>query len=502
MVLVCSILMQTKNQKANWLQSICGIFLHAIHAPQKLVDSLAHMGVSISESTILRSLHSLGVHILDDAKQLAQTLLAAYAYDNLDIDFKPSVPTIEKSAESSLKHFTTSMIFPLARHITLDKLRCSRYLWERSILNVNRPPELQALLPKPTWRDLMKIHPQTYSVDENGMTLHDRFNAWKFLYDLCHHGPEQFHKFRGEIGLPEIVEQLPVVKTPTIPLRATMDQNSAVGGNIGAMTHILNQVGVGDPNAPRSDSGGGSRANVDLSEYVVLFYGDLGTGERIESAISWRSAEKTPWLRLQFAVFVLGLFHLKMACVDALWKVFINPTTARDDDTCLMKDVSILRPRETSTVISKPGFRRMHQLIQHSGICRRLDCWRVEVEKENPTYKSLEQYAASSPSLEDLQAMANRLAMNYTDRKQTLFELRTQPEETRDKQYENNMALNDYFLLYEELTFAMNYGDIARVESCFMPWIWIFKATGKHKYVKHMVKYLTDVHFLYPSGLK
>ncbi|KAI0695888.1 hypothetical protein BC835DRAFT_1414574 [Cytidiella melzeri] len=499
-VLISSILMQGRSQKANWLQSMCGIFLHAIHAPQKLVDSLAHMGISISQTAIHRSLHSLGIHITSDAKEVGQTLSAAYAYDNLDIEFKSSVPTVEKPGET-LKHFTTSMVFPLQHGITANDLRCSQYLWERSQLNARVLRDL--LPPRRTSQDLMLIHPHTRELDENNMTARDRFNAWKFLHDLCHHGPEEFRCFAASIGEPEPIEKIPLTKTPIIPLRTTTDNISQVAGNISAMTHILAQVGVGDPRVAHADSGG-SQAVVDVTNHVVLFYGDLGTGEKIDASLERRAIEETPWLRLQFAVFVLGLFHLKMACVDALWKVFIQPRSVQEDETCLMKDVSILRPRETGSVASKPGFRRMHQIIQHAGICRRLDCWRVEVQKREPAHSSLKLFAASKPSLDYLKALANHLAMNYTSRKEKsrIFDLRSKPSSVRDKQFENGLLLNEYFCLYEELAFAMNHGDISRVESCFMPWIWIFKATGKHKYVKHMMKYLSNVHFVYPPGLR
>ncbi|KAI0685844.1 hypothetical protein BC835DRAFT_1408708 [Cytidiella melzeri] len=438
-VIVSSIIMQGRNQKSNWLQSMCGIFLHAMHAPQKLVDSLAHMGISIAQLTIYRSLDSLGKHILADAQKVAATLIVVYAHDNLDIEFKPSVPTIERAGETS-KHFTTSMVFPLLHGTTADDLRCSQYLWERSQLNIHAPRYL--IPPKPTWLDLMRE--------------------------------------------PESVEKIPLAKTPILPLRATMDNNSQVAGNISALTHILSQVGVGDPRVVHAD--------IDISEHVVLFYGDLGTGEKIEASLERRSIEGTPWLCLQFVVF--------MACVDALWKIFIQPGTARTDSTCLMKDVSILRPRETGTVASKPGFRRMHQIIQHAGICRRLDCWRVEAQRRDPSHTSLQLFAASKPSLDYLKAVANHLAMNCVDRKEKLHNLRSQASSVRDRQYENNLLLHEYFCLYEEITFAMNHGDIGCVESCFIPWIWIFKATGKHKYVKHRVKYLSNVPFLYPPGLK
>jgi hypothetical protein len=71
-----------------------------------------------------------------------------------------------------------------------------------------------------------------------------------------------------------------------------------------------------------------------------------------------------------------------------------------------------------------------------------------------------------------------------------------------NQQLENSLLLNRYSLLYEELSYAMNMGDIGRVETCLSSWILIFKAVKKHKYVAHISRYLSDVHFLYPAGLK
>ena len=55
----------------------------------------------------------------------------------------------------------------------------------------------------------------------------------------------------------------------------------------------------------------------------------------------------------------------------------------------------------------------MHQAISHNGICRRLDCWQVEAYEMNHHHKSLEDFAASKPSFEDLQEMAKHLAWKY-----------------------------------------------------------------------------------------
>ncbi|KAG2073257.1 hypothetical protein BDR04DRAFT_1127284 [Suillus decipiens] len=167
----------------------------------------------------------------------------------------------------------------------------------------------------------------------------------------------------------------------------------------------------------------------DISEYVVLFHGDLGTGEHLQSAQQHRGIENTLWNRLQHVVF-----------------------------TSLMRDVGILWPKETGHYGSKPGFCRMHELIMYGGICRHLDCWRVEAKKCDP--------------------------------------------EWTNTQHENGLLLNRSMLQYEELSYAMNTRDIGRIETCLITWIPMFKATGKHKYANTMMDFLCKLHFVYPEGLK
>ncbi|KAI6037303.1 hypothetical protein BKA83DRAFT_4012817, partial [Pisolithus microcarpus] len=68
-------------------------------------------------------------------------------------------------------------------------------------------------------------------------------------------------------------------------------------------------------------------------------------------------------------------------------------------------------------------------------------------------------------------------------------------------QFENALLLNKYFLLYEELSYGMNSGNIAHIETCIVSWILILKAIGKHKYASHMTNFLFNMHFVYPPGL-
>ena len=114
---------------------------------------------------------------------------------------------------------------------------------------------------------------------------------------------------------------------------------------------------------------------------------------------------------------------------------------------------------------------------------------------------SLKAFTASEPTFDDLKEMADEIALEYIA-SYLLYDMCQRPVQQRDKQFENALLLNKYFLLYEELAYAMNLGDIGRVEACIVLWIPILKALGKHKYATHMMSFLLNVHFVYPAGLR
>lgn len=194
------------NQKANMLQSFLGFFMQSTHAPQKVIDTFAWLGVSISTDAINLVVQSLSAESQNTLQDLGQSLLASYTYDNFDVDLKLEVASVEKSTES-LKHLTSGLLFPIVHGVGVKDLRCSDELWRKSPLNPEHHP-----LPKHTWHDLINLHPDPTS-DSPSFSRHDEFNSWMFLCDLCMHGPEYFHQFRSCIPDPKSIEQIPTVKT-------------------------------------------------------------------------------------------------------------------------------------------------------------------------------------------------------------------------------------------------------------------------------------------------
>lgn len=199
----------------------------------------------------------------------------------------------------------------------------------------------------------------------------------------------------------------------------------------------------------------------------------------------------------------MGLFHLKMACANAIWCIFINLHAARDDVNSLIHIVALNHPWEMGKIASNPKFRQMHEVIMHNGIALWLDCWRVNVAKWNTVWGSLESFTKSRPRWKDIEEISTKLVGNYVGGGDNdIFEQHGQLPASRDQQRENMLLMHQYFLLYEEISYAMNVGDIGHIETLFLPWIYLFRATGKHKYANQMVKFLTDVHFVYPKGLR
>jgi len=185
-----------------------------------------------------------------------------------------------------------------------------------------------------TYRHLLKLHQRPRGGNE---TLYrNEYNAWKMLSDLIKYGPEYFRRFREMLGELEVVEAILVVKMLIVTARSMHCINSTVSGNIESVTGLLAQAGISDPmdtNDPEMP---------DISDYVVLFHGDLGTGKRVKALLQCQAMETIPWRRCQYVIFMPGLFHLKMATADAIWQAFIHPVAARGDETSLLCDVAIL----------------------------------------------------------------------------------------------------------------------------------------------------------------
>lgn len=146
-------------------------------------------------------------HLLEEAfikiQEVGATFQATYGYDNLDIDLKPLMLTWESTTKDTLVHLTTAAMFPLNHGVQACDLKHSKFMGKF----IKDPP-----LPTTT-AELFKAVPSQLA-DSQGLCAQDRFNAWKFQFDLLHYGPSYFAQFKNQLSEPEEIESITVSKSP------------------------------------------------------------------------------------------------------------------------------------------------------------------------------------------------------------------------------------------------------------------------------------------------
>jgi len=65
-VTIASMLLMSSNQKCNALPSMIGLFCHSTNAPELVIETLAHVGLSISTSSIHNMVNSLSIKSADN----------------------------------------------------------------------------------------------------------------------------------------------------------------------------------------------------------------------------------------------------------------------------------------------------------------------------------------------------------------------------------------------------------------------------------------------------
>ncbi|KAH9169084.1 hypothetical protein EDB89DRAFT_1854912, partial [Lactarius sanguifluus] len=125
-VVCASIILKSTNKNCDHLQSVMGIFVHSANVPQRVIEVLAHVGLSISIKSIQRAVKSMSNDSAHRIKESLRTLKVAIAYDNFDINFKTSEPTL--THQSSFVSATSATAIPLACVEDIEVLRCSEEL--------------------------------------------------------------------------------------------------------------------------------------------------------------------------------------------------------------------------------------------------------------------------------------------------------------------------------------------------------------------------------------
>ncbi|KAI9429352.1 hypothetical protein H4582DRAFT_2065370 [Lactarius indigo] len=441
-VVCASIILKSANKDCNHLQSIVGIFVHSANVPQRAIEAPTHAGLSISIKFIQRAVKSMSNGSTHGIKGRLRSLKAAIAYDNFDTNLKTSEPTL--THRPSFVSATSATAIPLVGVEDIEVLRCFEELWKKGPRNPS-PLATPAVFDE---FDLVKYHlTDRHNQPSPGRDISPQQEAfaWHVQEILVNHG-QYFGKPSKSLGTIDSVLAISLTRTERIPM------------SIEVMENLLQQGGLGGATGPGFSTGG----NVDISEFVPFVHGDPLAKERLDTIRDSRRIEDTPKNWFQFAIFLLGLFHYKMACAFA---------------GCVMRSIMNYAPPS-------------------------LSAGRLEVSALGPEkWTSLEAFAESKPDWGLVAKISEEIVRKYAATMEGLSQSRTKPEAERDQQFENQTLRNRDYLLYVDLCNAMNAGDVGRVEASFLPWIYIFCATGKHKHASQLARFMKNLHEVYPPAL-
>ena len=114
-------------------------------------------------------------------------------------------------------------------------------------------------------------------------------------------------------------------------------------------------------------------------------------------------------------------------------------------------------------------------------------------------FSSLQAFADTRPTWDVVKVIVLDVSRRFIPGVRELGSMSDQEVEDRDQQMEDNLAFNLYAGMYEQIAYAMNHGDIGRVEMCLLQWVPLFEAVGKTKYAHQTLKLVYELNHVFPA---
>ncbi len=419
-----------------------GFFLRSKQCPKVILETLAHIGISVSVQSVARMVNSLSKKVEERLQTLEGNMNRVY--DNFDMDFTVAHPTPDH--QKTHLSATAATFVPYNNIDCNCDLRFTKELQETSTYNINLNPD-DLRIYKPWFDNILPKSPMILSTGPGRKSLYDAF-TWHVRSILIEHGGPGFSKFKSELGQPESIQSLSVKTTFQYPGWAMHTDESTYNGNWEVLLNMLKQKPVSD---------------IDLKEYVQLYHGDLSTKEWLDGLWRMRVIERTIKNRLDFIAFCLGLLHLWMAGGDGYWCLHIEPKDDHDEPLGVFEYINFLWPKATAEFTAKNGlsFRAMHEVIYHTTWADILDCC-MRVMKDAYGFDTLQVYAESGPTWEDIVSVSRAIIEKYLPGADFTAQWE-KPKTEYNTVFENMCLHNQHGLLYIELSRAMNYGDVSHI---------------------------------------
>ena len=184
-----------------------------------------------------------------------------------------------------------------------------------------------------------------------------------------------------------------------------------------------------------------------------------------------------------------------MACVDAIWQVYIQPKVLCELKGGIFDQFKILCLKDSSKLRSNPTYCMLNDGILHLISTHLLVCW-----EQVMGFSDLRSFADSNPQWSDIIALSETICqekiVGWGSEEQ-----QRRDGHARDSVEECNLLFQRDGSWYGMLVHAMNTGAIGAMEYLLWLWVLMFSGCGKHKYAAHLAKFLCNLHSIYPARL-
>src|SRR5260370_40514053 len=102
-----------------------------------------------------------------------------------------------------------------------------------------------------------------------------------------------------------------------------------------------------------------------FGNYVWLCHGDLGTQEWHAATTESHALESSAQERLQYLVTIPGIFHIRMAAVDAIWRVYLHNKKLQVSPGGIYDQFKVLQPKNSSKLATSPTYHMLNAEIIH-----------------------------------------------------------------------------------------------------------------------------------------
>ena|SRR5258705_3725950 len=112
-----------------------------------------------------------------------------------------------------------------------------------------------------------------------------------------------------------------------------------------------------------------------FEDHEQLCHGDLGTQEQHMATMESHALESSAHEWLQYLITIPGIFHIQMAAVDAIWRIYICEKSLCAIPGGIYDQFKILQPKDSSKLVTAPTYHMLNDGIIHLVHSHILVCW-------------------------------------------------------------------------------------------------------------------------------